>query len=104
MKRLIVWILLLPLVAVWGQSPDPELAECRAALARACESGHRDSLSAACCHLSEYYAYRDVDSTSLEPGECTLFSVFFGLGYVFCKPLIIRWTFLSNHEYTTDVA
>lgn len=31
MKRLIVWIFLLPLVAVWGQSPDPELAECRAA-------------------------------------------------------------------------
>lgn len=63
MKRLIVWIFLLPLVAVWGQAPDPELAECRAALARACESGHRDSISAACCHLSEYYAYRDVDST-----------------------------------------
>lgn len=64
MKRLILWVcLLLPLSTVWGQTEDPELADCRKALSRAWAGADRDSIAAAYCCLTEYYAYRDVDST-----------------------------------------
>lgn len=53
----------MPLFVAWGQTSDSELAGCRMALAHAVKDGNRDSIAAACCHLTEYYAYRDVDST-----------------------------------------
>ena len=63
MKRLILWACLLPLFAVGGQAEDAELAECQQALRRAVQSRNTDSIATAYCHLTEYYAYRDLDST-----------------------------------------
>ena len=42
---------------------DEELSMCRIAMERAEALGNRDSLAAACCKFSEYYTYRDDDST-----------------------------------------
>lgn len=63
MKRLILWVCLFPLFTVWGQDADPELAACRKNLSCALAGADRDSIATAYCHLTEYYAYRDVDST-----------------------------------------
>lgn len=40
-----------------------ELQACREELARGMSQKNRDSIAAAYCHLGEYYAYRQADST-----------------------------------------
>lgn len=42
---------------------DAELQACREELARGMSQKNRDSIAAAYCHLGEYYAYRQADST-----------------------------------------
>lgn len=45
------------------QAQEDDLRTYQAELERACRSGHPDSMAAAYCHLGEYYAYRNTDST-----------------------------------------
>lgn len=63
MKRLILLACLLSLFTVGGQAEETELAECQQELRRAVQSRNTDSIATAYCHLTEYYAYRDMDST-----------------------------------------
>ena len=42
---------------------DAELQACREELVRGMSQKNRDSIAAAYCHLGEYYAYRQADST-----------------------------------------
>lgn len=49
--------------AAFVQAQDAQLKEYQAELSRGMQLKDKDSIAAAYCHLSEYYAYRQVDST-----------------------------------------
>ena len=55
-------VCLCPLQEIGAQDSD-NLELYRDEYARAVKMGNRDSLAAACCHLSEFYSFRDADST-----------------------------------------
>ena len=51
------------ILATWGVHAQDELAAYRAELSRALQCRNADSIATAYCYLSEYYAYRNSDST-----------------------------------------
>ena len=63
MKHAFFFFLLLCFCIPSLHAADDELRTYRDELARALRSGNADSLAYAYCHIGEYYAYRDVDST-----------------------------------------
>lgn len=56
-------LFLFPILATWGAHAQDELAAYRAELSRAMQCRNADSIATAYCYLSEYYAYRNSDST-----------------------------------------
>lgn len=52
-----------PFLIMVGAVAQDELPAYRAEMSRALKAGNADSIAMAYCHLGEYYAYRDADST-----------------------------------------
>lgn len=61
MKTLLIFLYLVGITSMLS-AQDAELKEYKDELSRAVKSKNKDSIAAAYCHLSEYYAYRSADT------------------------------------------